>query len=162
MDWLSHFSLFTLRKIFYAVLLIFGLDVNEINLKYFRYCNWHHALRLVLIPLDPGRILNVHSPFRIHPGRLLDILYRFSLRLVSMSIASIELSLTRKYLQSARLRRVCLVSTKSKCSCFECLLTLYSQACTKWSYTLRKLCSKCFKIPSMYDHVVDAKRFRIK
>ena len=40
-------------------------------------------LQKVLLPLDTGRNLNVHKTFRRHPGRLLNILFTFKLRLVS-------------------------------------------------------------------------------
>ena len=37
-------------------------------------------------PIDTGRKLNVHNTFRRHPGRLLNVLCTFNLRLVSTGL----------------------------------------------------------------------------
>ena len=40
-------------------------------------------MALVNFPVDTGRKLNVHKMFRRRPGRLLNVLYTFNLRVAS-------------------------------------------------------------------------------
>ena len=44
------------------------------------------SLKYLNIPVDTGHKLNVHETFRRCPGRLLNVLYTFSLRPVSAGI----------------------------------------------------------------------------
>ena len=41
-------------------------------------------------PVDTGRKLNVHKTFRRRPGRFLNVLFIFNLRLVSTGISSMD------------------------------------------------------------------------
>ena len=56
-----------------------GKTFNIVSNIIFAYTSQH-------FPVDTGRKLNVYKTFRRRPGRLLNVLYTFKLRLVSAGI----------------------------------------------------------------------------
>ena len=81
------FILFHLLKVFTnSIFLLQGnrflkrlLQIGAINIIFPKYTNYR-----AYWPVDTGHKLNVHRTFRKRPGRLLNVLYTFNLRPLSM------------------------------------------------------------------------------